>query len=280
MEKSMKADPAEIQDLGSLCFSRGDRSSTGGTDREPITYGHCSVLVSKVLGEARTLLVYLPKGYDDSSKQYPVLIKLDGSKEVFYQTSMAVWYLANVAERIPDHIVVAIENTDRSRDMAVDGGAGKFLQFIEQELFPFVRAQYRTSNFAILCGQSASSMFACYAFLKRPQLFDAYVFSSFGFSDQGYKAFKNGLLPELSLTGLHKRTLFVANAQADPYDPEGARARNGLRFLDALTQVAGSNIFLKHEIYSDEGHVPYPSLYDGLKWIYGQETRCAVRDNG
>jgi predicted alpha/beta superfamily hydrolase len=241
---------------------------TQGSDRAPITCGHYAVLCSQVLGEARRLLVYLPQGYDDGSEPYPALIHLDGDKEVFCQTAMATWYLAHMAERIPSHIVVAIEHTDRARDTALGAGAERFLQFVAAELLPFTAANYRTSGSHILCGQSASSVFACYAFLKQPRLFDACVLSSFGLSDRAYAFFTRDLLPTLSLAGLQERALFAANGQVDPYDPSGARASDGLRFLDALAHVAGNSIVQRHETYGDEGHVPYPSLYDGLKWIY------------
>jgi len=240
-----------------------------GSDREPITCGHYAALYSRVLGEARRLLVYLPQGYDDGSEPYPALIQLDGEKETFCQTAMTAWYLAHMAERIPEAIVVAIENTDRARDMALGAGAERFLQFIADEFLPFIAANYRTNGFRVLYGQSASSVFACYAFLKRPQLFDACVLSSFGLSEQGCAFLTRDVLPALGPGGLRERALFAADGRVDPYDPAGTRASNGSRFLDALVQSPESRIVLKHETYGDEGHVPYPGLYDGLKWIYG-----------
>jgi predicted alpha/beta superfamily hydrolase len=246
----------------------GSNAPARGSDRVPITCGHYAALHSQVLGEARRLLVYLPQGYDDGSETYPTLIQLDGETETFCQAAMTAWYLAHMAERIPEAIVVAIENTDRARDMALGAGAERFLQFIADEFLPFIAANYRTNGFRVLYGQSASSVFACYAFLKRARLFDACVLSSFGLSEQG-RAFLKDVLPALGPGGFRERALFAANGQVDPYDPAGTRASNGLRFLDALAQSPESRIVLRYETYRDEGHVPYPSLYDGLKWIYG-----------
>lgn len=240
-----------------------------GGDREPVSCGHYAIIDSRVLGETRRLLVYLPQSYDRGAERYPVLIQLDGYKEVFYQSAMVVWYLANMAERIPEHIVVAIENTDRGRDMALDRGADAFLQFIEHELVPYLEANYRTSGRRILYGLSASSVFACYAFLKRPRLFEACVLSSFGLGDRD-GAFLDGLLPGLRRTEPPPRYLFVANPQADAYDPQGVRAGGARRFVDALSSAAAGHITLQSKTYAEEGHVPYPSLYDGLKWLYGQ----------
>jgi predicted alpha/beta superfamily hydrolase len=241
-----------------------------GGGREPIACGHYATLTSAVLGEARRLLVSLPGSGDGGAGSHPLLIQLDAEREVYCHASMAVWYLAQAAERVPEHIVVGIENTDRGRDMALDRGAASFLQFIERELLPFVEANYRTNDLCILSGQSASSVFACYAFLERPELFDACILGSFGLSNSGQAWFSDGLLSGLSWAGLPTRYLFIANGGSDPYDPDGARTRNGAKFADALAERAGGRLAVRQELYAGEGHVPYASLYDGLKWFYDQ----------
>lgn len=82
-------------------------------------------------------------------------------------------------------IVVAIENTDRLRDLfptanqnpygpiGVGGGGAKFLAFITQELMPLVERKYRTHDYRIIEGASAAGVFSLYALRSRPDLFDA-----------------------------------------------------------------------------------------------------------
>lgn len=46
----------------------------------PVNVGERLTLASKVLGEDRPLLVYLPPGYADSQARYPLLVLLDGQE--------------------------------------------------------------------------------------------------------------------------------------------------------------------------------------------------------
>ena len=235
--------------------------------KNPIHIGHVEALYSDILQEERTFSVYLPKSYSAGAEPYPVLYQLDGEGETFVQAAMAAWYLTTIAERIPEHIIIGIGNTDRARDMAAERGAGDFLRFLGSELGPHVERHYRAGGSRLLCGQSSSSLFACYAMLRASHLFDAYVMNSFGLSNRGLELYRGYL--DAWEPGPSPIALFVANARHDPFDPDGARSRNGVEFLAALESGACPKVRLRHKYYEDEGHVPYPGLYDGLKWIYG-----------
>lgn len=62
-------------------------------------------------------------------------------------------------------IVIGITNTERTRDFTptydesynqwgISGGADNFLDFLEKELKPYVKANYSTNNYAIISGHS------------------------------------------------------------------------------------------------------------------------------
>jgi hypothetical protein len=239
------------------------------TDNSPITCGNYRKIHSKILDEDRTLLVHLPEDYDKSNKKYTVIYKLDGEKGVFLQTFSAAYYLFDMTENTPDAIIIGIENTDRNRDMGPDHKADNFIQFLKDELIPFVDQNYRTNSLRILCGQSYSALFALYSFLKQPALFDAYILSSFGLYNDGLAAlFESALKKNPDIKKVGKKYIFVAQGKHDTYDPDGSIAKRGERFLESLKQIVSASVLLKSKYYDDEGHVPFPSLYDGLKWIY------------
>jgi predicted alpha/beta superfamily hydrolase len=245
--------------------------SNGPSDGEAVSCGIYRRIHSNLLQEDRTLLVRLPEDYQRSDKRYPVLYKLDGYKDVFLQTAATVQYLVDRIDRFPDHIVVAIENTDRNRDMFPDRGAGDFIRFLKEELTPFIDANYRTNGSRILCGQSLSSTFALYSFLREPDAFDGYVLSSFGLFSNWLQLFEN----ELAKAPARRKQpayLYVANAKVDSVDPEGIATKNGLVFLDSLRKSAASTLLIKYRVYEDEGHVPFPTIHDALKWMYGPDT--------
>lgn len=239
------------------------------TDNATITCGNYRKIYSNVLHEERILLISLPEDYGKSDKTYPVLFKLDGDKENFLQAFSAAFYLFDMTDNAPDPIIIGIENTDRNRDMLPDQKANYFIQFIHTELIPFVDRNYRTNGFRILCGQSLSSLFALYSFLEQPDIFDAYILGSFGFYKESLSVlFENELKRNSDLKSIGTKYLFVGNGKLDKNDPDGTITKRGDQFLELLKQTVPSSVIMKCKVYEEEGHVPYPTIYDGLKWIY------------
>ena len=244
-------------------------SLSAQTNNSSVTIGDYRQIHSDVLDEERIVLISLPEDYSKSEKRYPVLFKLDGDKGNFLQASSAVYYLSDMTDNAPDPIIVGIENTDRNRDMLPDQKANSFLQFIYNELIPFADRNYRTNGFRILCGQSLSSVFALYSFLEQPDLFNAYILGSFGFYKESLAMlFENELKRNGDLKSVGKKYLFIGNGKQDTYDPDGTITKRGDQFLELLKQTVPSSVMLKCKVYEEEGHVPYPAIYDGLKWIY------------
>jgi predicted alpha/beta superfamily hydrolase len=170
-------------------------------------------------------------------------------------------------------IIVLIENTDRNRDMmptntgffTEEPGAVNFKKFFEDELFLHMSGSYRITNERILCGQSLSSIFTLYCFLTSPDLFYSYIASSAGFPDcEDY--FMN-LAKEMKSTHSDREiTVFLSNGLKDPLDPDGKMNQMIGDFSNFIESI--DNITSKYVIYEDEGHVPYQSLYHGLKFLY------------
>jgi predicted alpha/beta superfamily hydrolase len=148
------------------------------------------VIDSKVLGEQRVALVRTPAGYDHGDQRYPVLYMTDGPAQLAH-TASTIDFLARNG-RMPEMIVVAINNTDRTRDLTPTtpkatgsseypappgktGGADEFLTFIETELIPQVEKTYRTQPYRIFAGHSLGGLLAVHAFAKKNDVFNAYI---------------------------------------------------------------------------------------------------------
>ncbi len=135
---------------------------------------------SGVLHEAINYRVMLPASYSaNSSKLYPLLLLLDGSRYGDIVAGNAT-FLARVGE-IPEHLIVAIDSNDRMRDFTPtdspdwegDGGASTFLLFLRQELLPIIEKEYRVSERRMIWGHSLGGLFAFYTLYAAPELFDA-----------------------------------------------------------------------------------------------------------
>jgi predicted alpha/beta superfamily hydrolase len=139
---------------------------------------------SKILGNRRDVLVYLPRGYRRFSHQrYPVLYLQDGQNVFDAATSFTgvEWGVDETAERLIQEklieplIIVAIANTgkDRIHEYAPSPGAvfesaleesrsrglGRdYGRFLIEELKPYIDEKYRTKCEAEFTGLGGSSM--------------------------------------------------------------------------------------------------------------------------
>jgi len=147
-----------------------------------VVIGQKQVIHSNILNEDRTYQIYLPASYSWAlDRSYPVLYVLDGETH-FIHTVGSLSYLSAQGE-IPEVIVVALTSTVRIRDFTQSdwpshwiggGGAKNFKSFLSKELIPKIEKDYRTNNFRILSGHSASGQFALYTLTSEPSLFNAY----------------------------------------------------------------------------------------------------------
>ncbi len=232
---------------------------------------------SEILNETRNILVHLPDNYDQSNS-YPVLYRLDGSNELLLETVAIVNRLVYSDEIAPEMIIVMVENTNRPRDMwpvnndyypePNKAGAADFLKFFENELIPFIDSKYQTEKNQVLCGQSLSAVFVVYAFLQKPNLFDAYLASSAGFPacEEHFIELRNNAFKKLS--NYHGQKVFITNGLLDPLDPEGAIHKQLIDFSNFVNEKLDKRVRYKHMAYENEGHVPFHSLYDGLRFIF------------
>ena len=239
---------------------------------QEIKIGFKDSIESTILNENRKIIVRLPKDYYNSDISYPVIYRLDGDLDLFIETVGVINRLVYQEELIPDMIVVMIENTNRNRDMMPtntsffqsDPGARKFKRFIENELIPHINSTYRTTNERVLCGQSLSAVFTLYYFLTSPDSFDSFIACSGGFPDceEFFIDLTNDMLKtKQSFT----KKIFLTYGSKDFLDPDGVIKKQLLNFTQLIE--SDERIVYELKIYKDEGHVPYQSLYHGLKFI-------------
>ncbi|PIB29666.1 hypothetical protein BFP77_05855 [Maribacter sp. 4U21] len=230
---------------------------------------------SKILNENRQLIVNLPKDYDSSNNTYPILYILDGNMTGLLDAITATRKLK------AEFIIVAIPNTDRDRDMmplstptyeVANPGAENFLSFIGSELIPHIDKNYRSNGKRTIRGRSLSGLFVMYAFLEKPELFDNYIGNSAGwYADMEYYF---GALTSNSFQNKEQfdgKKLFVANSLVDPFDPK-KKVHNGmLEFSKKVRSELGDRLSFKYVTFDNYGHVPFPSFYDGLKFVLKED---------
>lgn len=160
-----------------------------------IGLGVSSSLTSEIMKENRPYMVYLPPSYQTSNNTYPVIYLLDGDVHRFkgFVGVLESLSTATLENQVHEAIVVAIPNTNRSRDLTPSilhewkfkgrvldtfletGNAGLFTQFLKEELVPHIEKTYRTSTQRVLVGESFGGLFAANVLLHSPSLFTDYL---------------------------------------------------------------------------------------------------------
>ncbi|CAH8281700.1 hypothetical protein EV196_104121 [Mariniflexile fucanivorans] len=150
---------------------------------------HTSLTInSKFVNEKRVINIWTPPNYNTSSDSLPVLYMPDGGiNEDFPHISNTLDTLIK-QHKIPNIILVGIENTERRRDLTGPtkieydlkyipnpGGADNFRKFIKEELFPVIDKKYRTTSEKSIIGESAAGLFVVETFILDPNLFDNYI---------------------------------------------------------------------------------------------------------
>lgn len=176
--------------LGAFCTSHAQSPAA-----KPLQLGITETFHSGILGEDRSLNIYLPEGYhQNDTTRYPIIYLLDGGvEEDFIHVAGLVQFCSfEWVGYLKPSIVVGIVNTDRKRDFTfpsavaqeqkaypVSGKSGLFRKALKTEIFPFVARHYRVSqDDRTLIGESLGGLLATEILLKSPFLFRKYILIS------------------------------------------------------------------------------------------------------
>lgn len=161
---------------------------TAAESPSPVQIATSYTLPSDTLRQTRRINVYLPPGYAEGNRRYPVLYLLDGGVQEDFIHIAGIASLAADFRRIREFIVVGIEGIDRYHDLThpttvaadqarlpTSGGSARFRSFLATELQPFIDQRFRVSGEKILIGESAAGLFVVETLLRRPELFTGYI---------------------------------------------------------------------------------------------------------
>lgn len=234
---------------------------------------------STTLNENRILNIYLPNGYSkDSIKEYPVIYLLDGSlDEDFIHISGLVQFGSfSWINMIPESIVIGISNVDRKRDFTfptknkkdkkdfpTTGKSEDFINFIVNELQPFIDTIYKTNSNKTLIGQSLGGLLATEILFKKPNSFDNYIIvsPSLWWDDESLLRFTP--TPYSS-----SKSIFIAVGK------EGEiMERDAKELFDKLNLLKKENTNLYFEFFEEQNHgdALHLAVYSAFEKIFREE---------
>jgi predicted alpha/beta superfamily hydrolase len=267
-----------ITSFSSLAQKEDPRFAEGKT---LLPFGVRESIDSKSLSEKRILNIYLPQAYHpDSTMTYPVIYVLDGSAHEDFPHIAGLAQFMNMYELLPKSIVVGIENVDRyrdfthpssdtldQRDLPTQGGSAAFIQFLAQEVQPFIRSNYHTNGYRAIIGQSMGGLLASEVLLTQPALFDDYIIVSpslwwdnQSLVNRAADIFKAA--PEL------KKRIVIAIGTEHPAMHEVAN-----KLVYAIQESANANIELHYEHLPAESHatILHRAVYLAFERLYPKD---------
>ena len=277
--------------LGIIAFACTEKKTAPD---HKIAIGVMDSLHSTILNENRKIWVYQPADLKPDEK-CPVVYLLDGDWHFHSVSGMIDQLVGN--SLMPRTILIAIPNTDRSRDLTPTnslelpdgskpdflkstGGGENFTKFIETELMPWVESKYHTAPYKILVGHSFGGLFAINTLVHHPKLFNAYVSidPSMWWDDRKLLGQTDSALQAGDFSG---RTLYMsmANTMIKGMDTvrvaaDTASTHNHIRSIIALGKLIsrktknGLNAQWKYYDKDDHGSVPFISEYDAFRFIF------------
>jgi len=264
-----------------------------------IVIGKIDSVYSKILGEQRKIWVYTPDMTSGNANQHwPVLYLLDGDGHFASVVGM-IQQMSQVNGNnvYPEMIVVAIPNTDRTRDLTPthvasdppmmdsnfsknSGGGENFVAFIEKELMPHVDSVYQTAPYRVLIGHSFGGLTVMSVLTNHTKLFNAYIAidPSMWYDRQRFLAATETKLTEQNYAGTR---LYVSIANTMPEGMTLAKMKKdtssetrhirSIFELDKFLKAHPQNGLKYASMYyenDNHGSVPFASEYDGLRFIF------------
>lgn len=257
--------------------------------QDAIHIGTRHTLFSQILNEERAYWVYEPERQaGDSIRNFPVLYLLDG--DVFFHSVVGFtrFFSSSKVSSLPPCIVVAVLNTDRTRDFtptcsaarrdgtihSVDkpqgGGVEQFYRFLTEELRPEVEKRVLGGSSNILVGHSYAGLFTLEMLLRHPGSFDTFMaIDPSLWWDQG--VFLRQWEEKVSGKDFSGKQLYVAFAtQRRP----GVKL-NQFSLADSLKikivpDMEKRHLRVVYKKFPEEMHgtVALPGIFDGLKSLF------------
>lgn len=275
-----------------ICLFYSLNCSAQHIDYGKINIGSVDSIQSEVLNEQRKIWVHVPNTQPNSGERFPVVYLLDGDAH-FPSVVGMIHQLSTINGNtvVPKMIVVGIPNTNRTRDLTpikdpsmnepnYSGGGEAFMEFLQNELIPYIDSNYPTSPYKLYIGHSLGGLTVINTLLKKPDLFNSYIAI-----DPSLWWAESSTLKEaktlLNSKSYDNETLFVgiANTMAPGMDVKTVmqdttgttqHIRDILEFSTQVVPNSSSNLDFSYNYYGNDTHgsVPLIATYDGMHKVF------------
>ncbi|ESP94706.1 alpha/beta hydrolase-fold protein [Pseudoalteromonas luteoviolacea] len=254
----------------------------------PLIVGKTLSISSKYIKETPNFDVYLPSDYHTTSEKrtYPLVVTLDGWL-VSEATNGVLSHLGDTAS-MPQAIIVSIHSHDRfawgpKLHASYSGWTGDvegfsqgrsqdMINYLQKELFPFLKSQYRINDFRIFIGASPTAAFGLHTLNAAPKLFNAhFLFAATDVLGLGYTpdtTMIDAIAKSFEKTPDRAGFLYVASAKREA-ERNPVRYTLAKQLREALAPYS-KTFKLKVEHIDDYGHYPMivPGLLNAIGFVF------------
>lgn len=240
------------------------------------------IVHSARIGQDYRIRVRIPAGYANKPhKRFPVVIKIDGQWDfslltgayncLYYDGQIPETIFVGIDWNVSDAQVQALRARDLSPvalpSVAQSGQAKLFVEAMAAEILPAINNRYRTNGQEFLVGGSWGGLFATYALMERPDVFDGalVIGSSYEGAEQPLQAQLNKLAAASSLPG---NRLYMGMGKLDP------AAQSGLDYYEALKKAGIKGMQYKLDLLEGFGHsgMNIPGYGAGLRYLFARPS--------
>lgn len=266
-------------------FSLSSYAQTGMQHKnsKDFVLGMIDEVYSNILKEDRVLNIYLPADYD-STQRYPVIYLLDGAadEDFIHVVGLVQYNTFPWINQIPPSIVIGIANTNRKRDFTsattvendkklipVHGGSDKFINFIAQELQPYINSKYKTNGNETLIGQSLGGLLATEILFTSPQLFERYIIisPSLWWNDGALLRAQPSIL---QVNYKQSTDIYIGVGKEGSIDGKHIMEDDAKLLAEKLQKAPSQNIKVYFDYLPAEDHatVTHPALFNAFRMLY------------
>lgn len=257
--------------------------------QKTIALGTSYEIQSTQLNEKRTINIYLPDGYSDSTaKKYDVIYLLDGGvdEDYIHFCGLVQFFSFPWLKTIPESIVVGIANTDRQRDMSfpttvkmnkekwpTTGGSAKFMDFLEKDLFAYIEKNYRTNGSKTIVGESFGGLFASEVLMKKPTMFNNYLIISPSLWWDNGSLLKNISVLSSTIPAAKTRVYIAVGKEGLGLSEEPHVMEVDANVLaEKIKELNNKNIQLQFDYFPEYDHagIGHYGMYAGLRKMYSR----------
>ena len=229
-------------------------------------------LQSKLIDETVTARVTLPESYHHSNSfEYPVMLVMDGSTQ-FEHIAGNVNFLSTFSI-VPEMIVVGVSAKNRIKHFTHtelegyegrSGGAQLYTRFLQDELLPELKKQYRVSPYTLVTGHSLSGLYTSYLATHHADFINASISVSPSLWWDDF-ALINDIKAAKQQAGKPSVRWFVSMANEPNEMADGYQ-----RLMNALAEKSGSVFDWESQQFPEETHDSTPLIanVEGLKSIF------------